>query len=107
MAPVFRLMPSIITVSLWGIRFFQSASVGTTPVSTAVYKAKLMPSRLVRMNQVHWPSSAPWSTSYSWSSTLGAIQEKACCGWLASSTQTSLVVLLPTDSSSCCSELAR
>ncbi|MNO72599.1 hypothetical protein D3C76_635510 [compost metagenome] len=53
MAPVFRLMPSIITVSLWGIRFRQSASVGAAPVSTAVYKAKLIPSRLLRMNQVH------------------------------------------------------
>ncbi|MNC29094.1 hypothetical protein D3C75_773310 [compost metagenome] len=53
MAPVLRLMPSIITVSLWGIRFCQSASVGAAPVSTAVYKAKLMPSRLLRMNQVH------------------------------------------------------
>ncbi|MNP62617.1 hypothetical protein D3C76_1579150 [compost metagenome] len=107
MAPAFRLRPSIITVSLWGIRFCQSASVGATPVSAAWYRAKLIPSRLLRINQVHWPSSRPWSTSYSWFSRRGARQVKGCCGCAASSAQTSLVVLLPRDRINCFSELER
>ncbi|MNQ89132.1 hypothetical protein D3C85_1044300 [compost metagenome] len=107
MAVAFRLMPSSITVSLWGIRFCQSSWVGATPVSTAWYRAKLMPSRLLRISQVHWSSSLPWSTSYSWSSIRGARHVKACCGCVASRVQTSLVVLLPRDSSNWRSELDR
>ena len=31
----------------------------------ALYSAKLMPAWLLRMTQLHWSSSQPWSTSYS------------------------------------------
>ena len=59
MALAFRLTPSSMTSSLWGIRFCQSASVGGVPVSAATYSAWLMPSRLLRINQVHWPLRLP------------------------------------------------
>ncbi|MNC29798.1 hypothetical protein D3C75_780620 [compost metagenome] len=78
-----------------------------TGATGAWYKAKLMPSWLVRMNQRHWPSSWPWSGKYSWPSTRGARQVNGACGVSASSTQASLVVLLLSSSTSWRSELVR